>query len=142
MTSIPGIVLAAGASVRMGRPKAFLAMTPGGTILGRVLGTLADAGVEPLVVVAREPFTPREAWNDPRADEVRVVVNPDPDRGQLSSLVCGIQAVDPAEPGRADDARGHPARAHGDCHVSAPRVGARSRRRSFVRCMTDATGIP
>jgi len=99
MASIPGIVLAAGASVRMGRPKALLAMTPGGTILGRVLGTLADAGIEPLLVVAREPFTPREAWNDPRADEVRVVVNPDPDRGQLSSLVCGIQAVDPAEPG-------------------------------------------
>jgi molybdenum cofactor cytidylyltransferase len=98
MISIPGIVLAAGASVRMGRPKAFLAMTPGGTILGRVLGTLADAGIEPLVVVAREPFAPREAWNDPRADAVRVVVNPDPDRGQLSSLVCGIQAIDLAEP--------------------------------------------
>jgi CTP:molybdopterin cytidylyltransferase MocA len=83
----------------MGRPKAFLAMTPGGTILGRVLGTLADAGVEPLVVVARELFTPGDAWNDPRANRVRVVVNPDPDRGQLSSLVCGIQAIDPAAPG-------------------------------------------
>jgi CTP:molybdopterin cytidylyltransferase MocA len=83
----------------MGRPKAFLPMTPGGTILGRVLGTLADAGVEPLVVVARELFTAGDAWNDPRADLVRVVVNPDPDRGQLSSLVCGIQEIDPAAPG-------------------------------------------
>jgi molybdenum cofactor cytidylyltransferase len=99
MASIPGIVLAAGASVRMGRPKAFLPMTPGGTILGRVLGTLADAGVEPLVVVARAAFSPSEAWNDPRADAVLVVLNPDPDRGQLSSLVCGIQAIDPAAPG-------------------------------------------
>jgi molybdenum cofactor cytidylyltransferase len=99
MASIPGIILAAGASVRMGRPKAFLAMTPGGTVLGRVLGTLADAGIAPLLVVARARFTLREAWNDPRADDVRVVLNPDPDRGQLSSLVCGIQAVDPAAPG-------------------------------------------
>jgi molybdenum cofactor cytidylyltransferase len=98
MASIPGIVLAAGASRRMGRPKPFLAMTPGGTILGRVLGTLAEAGVWPLLVVARTPFTPAEAWNDPRADNVRIVVNPDPDRGQLSSLVCGIQAIDPGVP--------------------------------------------
>ncbi len=108
----------------MGRPKAFLAMTPGGTILGRVLGTLADAGVEPLVVVAREPFTPREAWNDPRADDVRVVVNPDPDRGQLSSLVCGIQAVDSAEPAALMTLVDIPLVRTATVTVSAPRVGA------------------
>jgi CTP:molybdopterin cytidylyltransferase MocA len=54
-TRLPGIVLAAGASIRMGRPKAFLPLMPGGTVLGRVLGVLADAGVSPLIVVAREP---------------------------------------------------------------------------------------
>jgi molybdenum cofactor cytidylyltransferase len=96
--TLPGIVLAAGASTRMGRPKPFLPMTPGGTILGRVLGTLADAGIAPLVVVAREPFEPAAAWDDSRADGVRVTVNPDPDRGQLSSLLCGIEAIDPAVP--------------------------------------------
>lgn len=97
--ALPGIVLAAGASARMGRPKAFLPMTPGGTILGRVLGTLADAGVAPLVVVAREAFVVGDAWTDARAGAVRVVINPQPGRGQLSSLVCGIEALDPEVPG-------------------------------------------
>ena len=60
MASIPGIVLAAGASVRMVDSKAFLAMTPGGPS-SAALGRWSDAGVGPLVVVAREPFTPREA---------------------------------------------------------------------------------
>ena len=92
-TKVPGIVLAAGASVRMGRPKAFLPLVPGGTVLGRVLGLLADAGVSPLIVVAREAFAVASAWEDPRAADVRVIVNPDPDRGQLSSLVCGIDAL-------------------------------------------------
>jgi molybdenum cofactor cytidylyltransferase len=96
--SIPGIVLAAGASTRMGRPKAFLPMTPGGTMLGRVVGTLADAGIAPLVVVARDPLAVQDAWSDPRAVDVRLVVNPQPDRGQLSSLVCGIEAIDPSVP--------------------------------------------
>lgn len=96
--SLPGIVLAAGASSRMGRPKAFLPMTPGGTVLGRVLGTLADAAVAPLVVVVRERFPLEDAWNDSRAGGVRLVINPNADRGQLSSLVCGIDAIDPAAP--------------------------------------------
>jgi molybdenum cofactor cytidylyltransferase len=95
---LPGIVLAAGASVRMGRPKALLPMTPGGTVLGRVLGTLADAGVAPLVVVVREAFPIENAWNDPRAGDVRIAINPDPERGQLSSLICGIEALEPGAP--------------------------------------------
>jgi molybdenum cofactor cytidylyltransferase len=82
----------------MGRPKTFLPMEPGGTMLGRVLGTLADAGLDPLIVVAREVFTPLSAWPDPRADRVQVVVNSDPERGQLSSLVCGFDALDPLAP--------------------------------------------
>lgn len=96
--SLPGIVLAAGASTRMGRPKLLLPIVPGGTLLGRVLGTLSDAGVAPLIVVAREPFDLADAWSDPRVHQVRVVINPQPDLGQLSSLVCGIAALDAAAP--------------------------------------------
>ncbi len=92
---IPAIVLAAGASTRMGRPKALLPAEPGGTLLGRVLDTLAAAGLDPLVVVARPGLDVRAAWPGARASRCRVVVNPDPDRGQLSSLACGIDALEP-----------------------------------------------
>jgi molybdenum cofactor cytidylyltransferase len=90
---IPGIVLAAGASSRMGRSKALLPAEPGGTLLGRVLATLADAGVDPLIVVTRAVLDLGLAWPDSRAARVRQVVNPLPDRGQLSSLWCGLDAL-------------------------------------------------
>jgi molybdenum cofactor cytidylyltransferase len=89
---LPGIVLAAGASTRMGRPKLLLPVEPGGTLLGRLLGTLADAGVWPLVVVVRRTLAMESAWRDPRAPSVGVVVNPDPSRGQLSSMLCGLDS--------------------------------------------------
>ena len=95
---IPGIVLAAGASRRMGRPKALLPAEPGGTMLGRVLHTLAGAGLDPLIVVSRETLTVADAWRDSRAGGVRVVINPEPDRGQLSSLACALQALGPVPP--------------------------------------------
>ena len=89
---LPGVVLAAGASTRMGRPKLLLPIEPGGTLLGRLLGTLADAGIWPLVVVTRADLVVESAWNDPRARRVSVVVNPDPSRGQLSSLLTAIDS--------------------------------------------------
>jgi molybdenum cofactor cytidylyltransferase len=94
MTRLPGVVLAAGASSRMGQSKALLPAEPGGTLLGRVLGTLATAGVAPLVVVARAEIDLPSAWRDPRAASARLVVNPNPNRGQLSSLLCGLDALD------------------------------------------------
>ena len=69
-----------------------LPVEPGGTLLGRLLGTLADAGVWPLVVVVRRTLAIESAWRDPRAPGVVVVVNPDPSRGQLSSMLCGLDS--------------------------------------------------
>ena len=92
---IAGLVLAAGASSRMGQPKAALPLgSPGETVLSRVLSALLTAGIPRVVVVAgAHPDAVRRALAapDPR---VTVVDNPSWQEGQLSSLVRGLDAVD------------------------------------------------
>jgi molybdenum cofactor cytidylyltransferase len=92
---IPGVVLAAGAATRMGRRKALLPTgTAGETFLSRTVSTLHAAGVDDVVVVVA-----------PGADDVRravaalpvltrVVENPHPEHGQLSSVLAGLNLVD------------------------------------------------
>ncbi len=90
---LPALVLAAGASLRMGRPKLLLPLPGGHTFLSRIVRTLADAGFGEIVVVVREMATAAEALAASDVP-VRVVVNPDPERGQLSSLWTGLEAID------------------------------------------------
>lgn len=79
-------VLAAGASRRMGTPKALLQVA-GVTYVERLLGTYRSAGVAPCWVVGRAEDTTLEALC--AAHGARLLVNPDPGRGMLSSLhVC------------------------------------------------------
>ena len=88
----PAIVLAAGASTRMGRPKALLEAGDR-TFIRRILDTLRAAGVPDVVVVVR-------AGQDRIVAEVeasgfgRTVLNPRADEGQLSSLITGLDAID------------------------------------------------
>ncbi len=92
---VPGVVLAAGASSRMGRPKALLPTgVPGETFLSRIVGTLEAAGLDDLVVVVGEgrPDLARAVAGLPGL--VRPVLNPDPSRGQLSSLLAALAVVD------------------------------------------------
>jgi molybdenum cofactor cytidylyltransferase len=90
---IPAIVLAAGRSSRMGRPKANLSLG-GDTFLTRVVRTLAEAGVgEVVVVLGHEPE--RIARDFARSGlEARLVENPRYASGQLSSILVGLDAVD------------------------------------------------
>jgi molybdenum cofactor cytidylyltransferase len=88
-----GIVLAAGASSRMGQTKALLQIQPGHTLLGRILGTLSEASLDPLIVVSRARLDIAAAWNHARSSDVIQTINPDPSRGQLSSLLCGLDAL-------------------------------------------------
>jgi len=95
---VPAVVLAAGLSSRMGRPKAILPFDPavpaGETFLTHIVRTFYDAGVEDVVVVVGH-----EA--DRLVDSVlahdlspRFVVNTGYRSGQLSSVLAGLRAVD------------------------------------------------
>jgi molybdenum cofactor cytidylyltransferase len=89
VSGIAGIVLAAGQSRRMGRPKALLPYR-GATFLDRTVALLEEAGAEPVVVVlGHEPDLIRSA----APDRVHVIHNPHHLDGQFSSLRCGVEFV-------------------------------------------------
>jgi molybdenum cofactor cytidylyltransferase len=88
--NVTAIVLAAGASTRMGSVKQLLPYR-GTTMLGAVLDSLLATCVGHIIVVlGYHAEKVREAIGE-RA--VEVVVNPDPSRGMLSSVQCGISAA-------------------------------------------------
>jgi molybdenum cofactor cytidylyltransferase len=76
----------------MGRPKALL--TAGDrTFIRRILDTLRDAGIADAVVVIR-PGDEAIAEEIAAAAYGRAMVNPQPERGQLTSLLAGLDAVE------------------------------------------------
>jgi CTP:molybdopterin cytidylyltransferase MocA len=83
---IAGIILAAGASSRMGTPKALLDYR-GATFLDRLVGVLGSV-CDPVMVVLG--YHAEEIRAKTRA---RFVVNLDPSRGQLSSLQTALAQV-------------------------------------------------
>lgn len=93
---IPAVVLAAGESSRMGRPKALLPTgVPGETFLTRLVATLRTAGADDVLVVVAAEAAPIVAAATAMALPPRLVENRDSARGgQLSSLVAGLNAID------------------------------------------------
>jgi molybdenum cofactor cytidylyltransferase len=91
---IRGVVLAAGESRRMGHPKALLADPAGTPFVVRIVDTLATAGITDLVVVTgtHHDEISRALRARPPAVPIDIVRNPQPERGQLSSLLCGLAA--------------------------------------------------
>lgn len=83
-------VLAAGESRRMGTPKALL-LAEGRTYLEHLLAAFRLAGIAPRYVVARAVAASLQDACDTHA--ARLLVNPDPDRGMLSSLHVCLRAV-------------------------------------------------
>jgi molybdenum cofactor cytidylyltransferase len=91
---IPAIVLAAGKSTRMGRPKALLPLVGNDTFLTYVVRTLLEASVDDVVVVVgheAQAIVEHFAGSGLRA---RFVENPEYERGQLTSLLEGLNVVD------------------------------------------------
>lgn len=92
---IRGIVLAAGASSRMGQAKAALPLGPSGeTVVSRVVRTVLTGGVPSVVVVAGahiDAVGRAMPAHEPRA---MLLEHPGWQQGQLSSLLAGLAAID------------------------------------------------
>jgi len=91
---IPAIVLAAGRSSRMGRAKATLPTGDGHTFLTRIVQTFLDADVDDVIVVVGHDADAIAASFSESGLPARFVVNRDYERGQLSSLLAGLDVID------------------------------------------------
>jgi molybdenum cofactor cytidylyltransferase len=88
---VAGIILAGGESRRMGRPKALLPIN-GETFIERIVSAFAQSRVGKIVVVlGHEPEPIREKLV---TLPVKVVLNPDYPKGQLSSLIVGLESLE------------------------------------------------
>ena len=94
---IAALILAAGASQRMGQPKALLSVG-GAALLERVARTARQAGAAALVVVVGPPHEAliRQRFSD---EEVFWAHNPQPERGMLSSVQAGLPQLPPPASG-------------------------------------------
>ena len=87
------VILAAGASSRMGRPKDQLQFE-GVTALDLALRKCRDAGCgAPIVVTRGEREAEIRVQLDRESSSARLVVNPSPELGQTSSLRVGLAAL-------------------------------------------------
>lgn len=88
------VLLAAGASTRMGRPKPLLEFE-GETFLDRQLRLYSGCCRSVLTVLGFAAETIAAGLREP--GEAVFVLNPRPERGQLSSLQCGLRALPACE---------------------------------------------
>jgi molybdenum cofactor cytidylyltransferase len=96
---IPAVILAAGFSSRMGRDKALLEIPGGGWFLSRLARTFLGAGCgEVIAVVGPHAIEAVAAAVARDRLPVSLVLNPDPSRGQLSSLQEAIALLGPRAP--------------------------------------------
>lgn len=94
---IAGIVLAAGGSTRMGRPKMLLPLG-GGTVLSATVVSLLQSRLDRVVVVlGADAETVRREAALPEDPRLRVVVNASWGDGMASSLRSGLEECSDAE---------------------------------------------
>ncbi len=85
----PALILAAGASTRLGRPKA---LVPVGstTLVGLAVKRLLQAGCTPVIVVTRASLQYEVTT---QSVEATVVVNKSPEEGRTGTVQCGLMAL-------------------------------------------------
>ncbi|MGP1382017.1 MAG: nucleotidyltransferase family protein [Thainema sp.] len=96
MPSTVAIILAAGASSRMGQCKALLPWLNGSTLLSYQIAQLQQSGVHPVVVLSPQTTANCDrvlAQFQRNAQNLTCVVNPEPARGKTSSILTGLHAI-------------------------------------------------
>ena len=97
---IIAVVLAAGESSRMGRPKALLPVD-GVRFIEKIVSTLKSTRVGEVVVVLGH--NPEEMQRNIEDLPVTIVLNPNYKQGQLSSLIAAIRYIETApDPGQIE----------------------------------------
>jgi molybdenum cofactor cytidylyltransferase len=91
---IPAVILAAGLSTRMGRPKPLLPLPGGETFVTRIVRSFLEAGVDDVVVVLGHEANAVAAKLIESGVAARFVINEAYATGQLSSLLRGLNAID------------------------------------------------
>lgn len=92
---IPGAILAAGESRRMGRPKAWLLCGPEGEpFVRRLTGSLLEGGAETVLLVGRPEDERLRSEAEVGGPRVRFVANRGADTGQISSVLAALEVAD------------------------------------------------
>ena len=88
MAKVAAVILAAGESARLGKPKQLLKFR-GETLLRRIVGAASDAGCSPIIVVAGSESD--ELRKELQRTDAAVVENENWKRGIGTSIHAGVQ---------------------------------------------------
>jgi len=88
---VSAILLAAGESKRMGKPKLLLSFG-NETILGNTLNNILSSSIDEVIVVLGANAVETQKIIDNEA--VKIVINPDYRQGMSTSLICGLRQID------------------------------------------------
>ncbi len=92
MPFITPIILAAGGGKRIGRPKALLPFG-NATLLEHVIGKCARAGFDEAIIVIGAGHEKIAGGEPAVGDSARYVINKNYERGQTSSIKCGLESL-------------------------------------------------
>ncbi|MBU3926906.1 MAG: NTP transferase domain-containing protein [Bacteroidetes bacterium] len=94
LTDCGVIILAAGKSERMGRPKFLLEHVSGETFLHRLITVYQRAGIHEMVVVVNNiDFENQPDYFSTLPEQVKIIQNPTPEQGRLLSVQLGAGAL-------------------------------------------------
>ena len=94
---VPGIILAAGQSRRMGNTNKLLLKFHDKPLLLHVVDTALASKLSPLILVVSQDI--QDFLDNISLQHIKIIVNPTPDKGYASSLQAGLTLLPPSSTG-------------------------------------------